>query len=236
MHRYTIKLSAAVFFSLIAATACSQPGSNPGAADTPATAQGAEALKAPDPLLIAADRGRIAGDSTARTWVVIASDFQCPYCRQWHAESYKPFIDEYVRTGKVRVAFLNFPLGQHRNAIPTASAAMCAGVQGKFWQYHDAVFETQAKWSAMSDVRPVLDSIAQRVGVDVPQWAKCFESDAMLPLILADRDRASKGGVQSTPSFLIGGQVMAGAIPFAEMRPVIDSVIARDRRASGAQQ
>ncbi len=236
MQRYTIKLSAAVFFSLIAATACSQPNSNAGASDTPATAQGSNALKAPDPLLVAADRGRIAGDSAAKTWVVIASDFQCPFCRQWHSESYKPLIDQYVRTGKVRVAFLNFPLGQHRNAVPTASAAMCAGVQGRFWQYHDALFETQAQWSAMPDPRPVLDSIARRVGVDLPQWAQCFDSDAMLPLIHADRDRASRGGVQSTPSFLVGGQVLTGSIPFADMRPVIDSAIARDRRAGGAQQ
>ncbi len=220
----------------MAATACNQPSSNPAVADTPAAAQGARALNAPDPLGIAADRGRIAGDSTARTWVVIASDFQCPFCRQWHAESYKLLIDEYVRTGKVRVAFLNFPLGQHRNAIPTASAAMCAGVQGKFWQYHDAVFESQSEWAAMPDARPVLDSIARYVGVNGTQWAQCFESDAMLPLILADRDRASKGGVQSTPTFLIGDQVMAGAVPFSDMRPVIDSAIARDRRASGARQ
>ncbi len=236
MQTYSIKLSAAVFAALVAASACSQANSNPGASDTPATAQGAKALKAPDPLATAADRGRITGDSTAKTWLVIASDFQCPYCRQWHSESYRPLIDEYVRTGKVRVAFLNFPLGQHRNAIPTASAAMCAGVQGKFWQYHDAVFETQAQWSVMSDARPVLDSIAQRVGVDLPQWAQCVESDAMLPLILADRDRASKGGVQSTPSFLVGGEVVTGAVAFARLRPVLDSAIARDTRASGAKQ
>ncbi len=236
MQRQTIKLSAVTFVSLIAATACSQPSSNPGVSDTPATATGAKALKTPDPMAIAADRGRIAGDSTARTWVVIASDFQCPYCRQWHSESYRSLVDEYVRTGKVRVAYLNFPLGQHRNAIPTASGAMCAGAQGRFWQYHDALFESQAQWSAMSDARPVLDSIARGVGVNMPQWTQCFESDVMLPLILADRDRASKGGVQSTPSFLVGGQVVAGAVPFADMRPVIDSAIARDRRASGAQQ
>lgn len=231
MLRSTLKLSAAALASVFTA-GCSQANPNPGAADTPRTAQGANALKAPDPLAIAADRGRIAGDSTARTWVVIASDFQCPFCRQWHAESYKPLIDEYVLTGKVRVAFLNFPLGQHRNAIPTASGAMCASVQNRFWQYHDAVFESQAQWSAMADARPVLDSIARAVGVDFPQWTQCFESDAMLPSILADRDRAAAGGVQSTPTFLIGGQVLAGALSIEQMRPVIDSAIARDRRGA----
>ena len=232
MMRYTVKLGAALLSSLLLG-ACGPSNANPGAADTPATAQGARALNAPDPLVVAADRGRIAGDSTARTWVVIASDFQCPYCRQWHAESYKPLVDEYVRTGKVRVAFLNFPLGQHRNAISTANAAMCAGVQNRFWEYHDALFGAQAQWSAMADARPVLDSIARAVGVDLPAWTQCFESERMLPLILADRDRATGGGVQSTPSFLVGGEIMAGAQPIQALRSLIDSAIARDARAGG---
>src|SRR5215211_2586068 len=110
-----------------------------------------------DPLVAAADKGRIAGDTTAKTWVIIASDFQCPFCRQWHTESYKQFVDEYVRTGKVKVAYINYPLGQHQNAVPTAQAAMCASAQNRFWQYHDALFDTQEKWESMKPPRPVLD-------------------------------------------------------------------------------
>ena len=232
MQRHTVKFSAALFAPLLFA-GCSPSNPDPRAADAPATARGARALNAPDPLVMAADRGRIAGDTTAKTWVVIASDFQCPFCRQWHEESYGALIDEYVRTGKVRVAYLNFPLGQHLNAIPAASGAMCAAGQDRFWQYHDALFGSQAQWSAMADARPVLDSIARKVAVDMPAWTQCFESGTMLPLILADRDRAAAGGVQSTPSFLIGGEVIAGAQPIEAMRPLIDSAIARDRAASG---
>jgi protein-disulfide isomerase len=185
-----------------------------------------------DPVVAAADLGRIAGDSAAKTWVIIASDFQCPFCRQWHKESYHAFLDEYVRTGKVKVAYINYPLGQHRNAVPTAQAAMCAAAQGKFWQYHDALFESQDTWAAMPEPRTVLDSIARSVGVDVSDWSKCVDSDRMLPLIFADRDRAAAAGVQSTPSFLVGGAVLAGAQPLADMRPVIDSAIARNSRAA----
>ena len=235
MKRHTVKLSAALVSSLLLG-ACGPSTANTGSPDTPATAQGARALNAPDPLVVAADRGRIAGDSTAGTWVVIASDFQCPYCRQWHAESYKQLVDEYVRTGKARVAFLNFPLDQHAHAIPTANGAMCAGAQNRFWEYHDALFGAQPQWSALADARPVLDSIARVVGVDLPAWTQCFESERMLPLILADRDRAAAGGVQSTPSFLVGGQIMAGAQPIQALRSLIDSAIARDARAGGAQR
>ena len=182
-------------------------------------------------MLAAADKGRIAGDSAAKTWVIVASDFQCPFCKQWHDESYKPFVDEYVRTGKVKVAYLNFPLGQHRNAVPTAQAAMCASAQNRFWQYHDALFNSQDRWKDMSDIRPVLDSIARSVGVNFDTWSNCLTSDKMLPLVFADRDRASSAGVQSTPTFLVAGQVIAGAVPMADLRPILDSAIAKSGSA-----
>lgn len=182
-----------------------------------------------DPLIAAADKGRIAGDSSAKTWVIIASDFQCPFCRQWHTESYKQFVDEYVRTGKVKVAYINYPLGQHQNAVPTAIAAMCASAQNKFWQYHDALFDTQTRWQSMPQPRPVLDSIARSVGVEFASWSKCVDSEKTRPLVFADRDRAAQSGVQSTPTFIIGRRVIAGTIPMSEMRPYVDSAIAQNR-------
>ena len=226
----------AAAIAALAIIACNQPGPNPGSADSPVAAAGTKTLNAPDPLLVAADRGRIRGDSTARTWVVIASDFQCPFCKEWHDASYQSLVDEYVRSGKVRVAYLHFPLGQHRNAVPTANASMCASAQNRFWEYHDGLFATQSRWTPMSDPRPVLDSLARATGLDFAAWTQCYESDRMLPLIGADRDRAAGGGVQSTPSFLVGGQVIAGAVPLADMRPIIDSAVARDRRGSSAPQ
>lgn len=171
------------------------------------------------------------GDTSAKTWVIIASDFQCPFCKQWHEESYRNFVAEYVRSGKVKVAYLNFPLGQHQNAVPAAQAAMCASAQNKFWQFHDALFDSQKQWEEMQQPRPVMDSLARAVGVDFDSWKKCVDSDKMLPLIFADRDRAASAGVSSTPSFLIGGQIVAGAVPLTEMRGVLDSAIAKDKRS-----
>lgn len=220
-------LLAAVFF-----TACNTAGSTPSAdRATKPEASGAPAANATDAMVVAADKGRIMGDSAAKTWVIVASDFQCPYCRQWHSESYKQFVDTYVRTGKVKVAYVNFPLGQHQNAVPAAKAAMCASAQNKFWQYHDALFDSQDKWEAMPQPRAVYDSIARAVGVNFAEWGKCVDSDRMLPLIFGDRDRAAAGGVQSTPTFLVGGQVIAGAVPFADLKPVIDSAIAKNGSA-----
>jgi len=163
------------------------------------------------------------GDSTAKTWVIIASDFQCPYCKQWHDETYASFLKEYVRAGKVKVAYVNFPLGQHQFAMIAAQAAMCASAQNKFWQYHDALFNSQTQWENMQQPRPVFDSIAKTVGVDVPSWGKCVDAGTMVPMIEADRDRLMQAGVQSTPSFLIGDQMLIGAQPIDSLRKAIDA-------------
>ena len=231
MPRATVNFGAAIFAALSIA-ACNGAGSTSRAPDSPPADDGKKTLNAPDPLVVAADRGRITGDSTTRTWLVIASDFQCPYCKEWHDTSYRALVEEYVRSGKVRVAYLHFPLGQHRNAMPTANASMCASAQNRFWEYHDGLFATQARWTPMDDPRVVLDSLARSVGLDVGAWTQCYDSQRMLPLIRADRDRAVAGGVQSTPSFLIGGRVIPGALPIDAMRPIIDSAVARDRQGS----
>ncbi len=230
MPTHTVNFSAALAAALIV-IACSPNGSTPRADATPsgAVAKTAPASPAaPDPMVTAADHGRIQGDSTAKTWVIIASDFQCPYCKQWHEETYAAFIKEYVRSGKVKVAYVNFPLNQHQNAVITAQAAMCAASQNKFWQYHDALFNSQSRWETMQDPRPVLDSLAGTVGVDVPSWGKCVDSGKMLPIIRADRDRLAQAGVQSTPSFLIGDEILAGAQPIEAMRPALDSAIKKN--------
>jgi protein-disulfide isomerase len=230
MQKHSVNFGAAALLLLFAA-ACSQANSAPrnDAATTASQAKSASSNPAADPEILAADHGRIMGDSTVKTWVVIASDFQCPFCRQWHEESYRNFIAEYVRSGKVKVAYLNYPLGQHQNAVPAAQAAMCASAQNKFWQFHDALFDSQKQWEEMTNTRPVMDSIARAVGVNFDTWSKCTSSDKMLNLIFADRDRAAAAGVNSTPTFLVGGRVIAGAVPLDELRPVIDSAIAKDR-------
>ena len=127
----------------------------------------AVASRAPtDSNITRADLARIQGSSTAPLWVIEVSDFQCPYCKQWHDQTYPQFLDQFVKTGKVRLAYVNFPLGIHAHAFPAAEAAMCAGAQNKFWPMHDALFATQTRWENLPSPAPVFDSLAQSTGVD----------------------------------------------------------------------
>jgi protein-disulfide isomerase len=230
-----VNFSAALGAAL-AILACSPSGSAPPASDAGRSAASATsapaAPAAADPLLAAADHGRIEGDANAKTWLIVASDFQCPFCKQWHDESYKIVYDEYVRPGKIKVAYMNFPLGQHHNAVPTAEAAMCASAQGKFWPYHEALFATQHQWEDLPSPAAFLDSLAGTVGLDKAAWQQCVKSGRMKPLVMADHDRVAAAGVQSTPSFLIGDKVLAGAQPIETLRAALDAEIAKSGAAA----
>ena len=158
------------------------------------------------------------------------SDFQCPFCRQWHEETYQKLRDEFVKTGKVRLAYVNFPLAQHTYALPAAEAAMCAGVQGKFWEMHDALFTNQAKWETLPAPAAFFESLARGAGVDVARWRQCVQSRKMTPLIMADQDRARVAGAASTPSFMIGDKLLVGTQPIENLRSAIESALAKSKK------
>lgn len=185
-----------------------------------------------DSISDAADRGRIMGDSSAKVWLVVVSDFQCPYCKQWHDESFARIVDTYVKPGKIRVAYLNFPLNMHPHAQEAAEAAMCASVQGKFWQMHDAIFATQNAWAEKPAVGTTFDSLAASTGVSMPAWRQCVSSHATAALIAADRERTGRSGVRSTPTFFVGNRVVEGAQPYDVFRATIDSALAAPTKPS----
>jgi len=194
--------------------ACARSDSSPKAPNASATnsSNGTLSLSAPpvarDSITDRADRGRILGAESAKIWVIMVSDFECPYCKQWHDVSFLPVMD-YAQKGKIRLAFINFPLSIHPNAVPAAEAAMCASVQNKFWPMHEALFASQSQWAALRDPSPKLESIAAAVaGMDLPAWKTCVAKHATLALIEADHDRWRAAGVVATPGFSVNGKLL----------------------------
>ena len=185
-----------------------------------------------DSIITRADLARIQGSATAPLWVIEVSDFQCPFCKQWHDQTYPALRDQYVKAGKVRLAYVNFPLASHAHAWPAAESAMCAGAQGKFWPMHDGLFATQTRWQALSSPMVVFDSLAQANGLDMRSWRDCVSSGKMKPLIEADHDRAARAGASATPSFMIGNQILTGAQPLPVLQRVIDSALVNSKRTA----
>lgn len=184
------------------------------------------ALDSASTVLAKADAGRIIGSASATVWMIIISDFQCPYCKQWHDESWAAIRKEFVETGKIRVAYMNLSLSMHANAVPAAHAAMCASVQGKFWPVQDAMFRTQKEWANLADASPFFENLAREAGADVDALRACVKSGIMQPLIQSDESRATNAGAQSTPTFFVGSQPLVGAQSLATFRGAINAALA----------
>ncbi|MGZ8378233.1 MAG: DsbA family protein [Gemmatirosa sp.] len=213
------------------APAASAASTTTAAANGEAAASGALATAADsNALRAAADSGRIVGAPGAKVWLLMISDFQCPYCKMWHDQSFETLRREYVASGKVRMAYLHYPLDQHEQAMPSAEASMCASAQRKFWEYQSALFGTVERWGKGGDQSAVYDSLAQAQGLDMARFRSCTRSHVMRAVIEADRDRMARAGVRSTPSFFVGSQGLAGAQPIGVFRQALDSALAAAAR------
>jgi protein-disulfide isomerase len=207
---------------LVAALLAPLPLARPLEAQRPAASD----TTARDARLLRADRGRVRGKTDA-LWIVIISDFQCPFCKKWHEETLPLIERDYVRTGKAQIAYMNFPIpSSHPNAPVVHELAMCAAEQGQFWPAADALFRTQRNWGSRRDLRVFLDSLARGIALDQRRLATCMDTREMKALVDADYTRATQIGVGSTPSFLIGGRPMVGAQPYEAFQRAIDAALA----------
>ena len=219
-----LSLAAAI---TIVSLACSKPNTRAATnAATVAAAPMAATGTATDSLAKLADASRIQGSPNAKIWVIEVSDFQCPFCKEWHDATYDMLVNDYVKTGKIRMAYVNFPLSIHAHAHQAATAAMCAGAQDKFWQMHDALFASQSKWEVETDPTASFESLATSVGVNAATYRACLSSPSIAALVAGDQERARSGGVSATPSFWVAGKLIEGAVPPAEMKAAIEQALA----------
>ena len=213
---------------LCAAVGCSDTGRS-AAADVPATdvrnLPPSRKESTPDITLQAADRGRVLGRDSASVWLIIVGDFQCPLCKVWHEETLPTLKTEYVTTGKVRLAYLNYPLREHKNAVAAASAAMCASAQGKFWEASSRIFSAQNAWATADNASSLLDTLATAPGVDAQKLHDCTQTGRLLRLIRADIERSEKFAATDAPTFIVGRHRIEGAASIAKFRAVIDSAL-----------
>jgi protein-disulfide isomerase len=161
------------------------------------------------------------GSSNASVTMVVFSDFQCPFCERFYTNSYKQLKTDYVDTGKVRVAFANFPLSFHPNAQPAANAAACAGEQGKFFEFHDKLFENQA---SLSD--SFYKQTAQQLGLNATQFNSCYDSKKYDSAVNAEESLGQRLGVSGTPSVFVGGKLIVGACPENVFSQAIEAELA----------
>jgi protein-disulfide isomerase len=166
------------------------------------------------------------GKSSAPVTVIEFADFRCPFCERFHNDSMKNIIKDYVNTGKVKVAFRSFAfLGQE--STWAHEAAECANEQGKFWAFHDWLYENQAPESDTAYYSKAnLATYAQKVGLNVSKFTSCLNSDKFASQVAADTQAGQQAGVNGTPTTFINGKAIVGAQPYSVVKAAIEAALA----------
>jgi protein-disulfide isomerase len=168
---------------------------------------------------IPADGYPFLGPKDAPITIVEFSDYQCPYCQRWHQEVYEPLLAAYP--GKIKFVYRHFPLTSiHPDAFGAAEAAMCAGEQNAYWQYHEMLFSGRSLGSS------IYSQYAQALSLNMDQFNNCVTGGRYRAQIEADSNFAANLGVSSTPTFFINGLAIVGAQPLDVFRQVIDKELA----------
>ena len=158
------------------------------------------------------------GKDNAPVVIVEFSDYQCPFCSRFYTETLSQIKTQYIDTGKVKFVYRDFPLSFHPEALPAATAVNCAEEQGKFWEFHNKVFENQQIISAAN-----YKLWAEELGLDVAKWETCTKDTKVRAEIQKDFNDGTAAGVQGTPAFIINGKVISGAQPFTAFSQVIEA-------------
>lgn len=167
--------------------------------------------------LIASDGAPSFGPADAKVTIVEFSDFECPYCSRAAnvtTQVKKKYGD------KVRFVFRQFPLSFHKNAQGAAEASMAAHAQGKFWEFHDLMFENQRKLGTED-----LEGYAKQLGLDVAQFKQAMESHKFADQVKSDIELGSRVAVGGTPTLFINGERVSNPTDFAAVSQEIDKAL-----------
>ncbi|MFA6215927.1 MAG: DsbA family protein [Patescibacteria group bacterium] len=162
----------------------------------------------------------IRGDKNAKVTLIVISDFQCPYCQR-HEATLTQVMKDY--SDKIRVVWRNFPLTTiHPYAQKAAEASECAGEQGKFWEYHDKLFENQSALTVDN-----LKSYAKDLGLNTSKFNDCLDSGKYTDLVNKEAQEAQAAGVSGTPGTFVNDQLVKGAYPYETFKQLIDAELAK---------
>jgi protein-disulfide isomerase len=164
------------------------------------------------------------GRDDAPVTMVEFADYQCPFCRKFHSETFAELKKNYIDTGKIRYVSRDMPLDFHPNAPGAAVAARCAGEQHKFWEIRDLMVVNAADLSPDSLVK-----YGEKINLDMPAFRACLSDKKYTAAIQKDVSDAGSLGISGTPSFVVGktakdqidGVRIVGAVPYSVFETAI---------------
>lgn len=170
------------------------------------------------------------GADDAPVMIVEYSDFNCGYCKKFHDETFQRVVDNYVKTGKARLSYKHFPF-LTASSPWKAEASECAAEQGRFWEYHEMLFDgVIPRDGDEAAVRQQLTDAAGAMQLDKTVFQACMEDSDIAQRVSADANEGQQLGVTGTPSFLINGKPLVGAQPYEAFVQAIEAVLANEAK------
>lgn len=168
----------------------------------------------------------IKGGKDAKATIIEYSDFQCPACGKVYPMM-KKAVQEFG--GKIRFAYRHFPLVQiHQNAELAAAAAEAAGLQGKFWEMHDILFDKQSNWGTSKDAKKFFTQYAGELELDKEKFESDLASDAVKQKIQNSRSEAARINLGGTPSIFINDKIIDNPGSYDELKKLIDGALSQN--------
>ena len=182
-------------------------------------------------LKISADNDPIIGNSNAPITIIEFSDFQCPFCAKFHIQTLPKIMEEYIKDGKVKLVFRDFPIQSiHSNALLASAAAECANEQGKFKEMHDKLFENQNEWNSKNtdNVIILFNQYSLEMEIEEEKFDSCLRNGKYVKEIQKDLEDGRAYGISGTPGFFIGNDEIGfielkGAHPFENFKGIIET-------------
>ena len=173
-------------------------------------------------MAVLIDDDALKGDKDASVTIVEWSDYECPFCERFYSQTLGSIEKDYIKTGKVKFVYRDFPLGFHQNAQKAAEAAECAGEENKYWEMHNLLFEKGVAGGVSSFKQYAVD-----IGLDANKFNECLDSGKMASETAKDLQDGQDVGISGTPGFIINGQLISGAQPFSVFKQVIDAELVK---------
>lgn len=169
-------------------------------------------------------RGYVLGSDSAPVEVVEYADYQCPYCADYDIVQFPDVKSRLIETGKVRYVYRDYPLDQiHGSARLSAHAAACADDQGRYWPMHNLLYQGQPDW-VRGNAGRIIRGYAEAISLDMGAYDECMQSARHAGRIEASLQEGNRLGVNSTPTFFIGGRLYSN-MRYDQMRQLVDSII-----------
>ena len=173
------------------------------------------------------DGASILGDPNAKITIVEFGDYQCTFCYKFHQDTMKKIDDNYISSGKVNFVYKDFPLNGEASKI-AAEASYCAQKQGKFWQYHNIVFDNWDGENTGWVTKNALLEFAKYSELDIEEFNTCMNNSEYKEKVLQNEQFAREINIDATPSFLIFSENevyrIIGAQPFERFEQVFEEL------------